>query len=140
MGIDRLVPPTGQVWLWQPHRHRPGIRVLPSRNGSANALPGKRHPEAARVDPADVVPIGIGQATTLTPRCGAAWQAILANDGVVYRPHVVMKPKTSKPAKVTKVEARPTRPATPGQSRLCEIRHGSRVQNPRTAAAALAPA
>lgn len=96
MGIDRIAPELAKFGLGE----KTGIDldgeargVLPTKEWKAKRFAGKRYkPEHRRWLPADVVPIGIGQGyNTYTPLQMAWATAILANNGVAYRPHIVKK-------------------------------------------------
>ena len=114
MGIDRLSPQLAKFGFGS----QTGIDldgeargVLPSKAWKRIRFAGKRYPEAARTwTPADVVPIGIGQGyNTYTPLQVAHAIAILANNGVVYQPHVVKEIENLKTGKISKVAATPVR-------------------------------
>lgn len=114
MGIDRLSPQLAKFGFGS----QTGIDldgeargVLPSKAWKRKRFAGKRYPEAARTwTPADVVPIGIGQGyNTYTPLQVAHAIAILANNGVVYQPHVVKEIENLKTGEISKVAATPVR-------------------------------
>lgn len=98
MGIDRLSPQLAKFGFGE----RTGIDlngesrgVLPSKEWKAERFSSKRYkPEHRRWLPADVVPIGIGQGyNAYTPLQLANATAILANNGIGFRPHLVSKVK-----------------------------------------------
>ena len=127
MGIDRLAPQLAKFGFGSPT----GIDldgeargVLPSKEWKRKRFAGKRYPEAARVwTPADVVPIGIGQGyNTYTPLQVAHAVAILANNGVVYRPHVVKEIENLKTGEITKVEPNPVRDNHPDPANIAFVK------------------
>ena len=127
MGIDRLEPQLAKFGFGSPT----GIDldgeargVLPSKEWKRKRFAGKRYPEAARVwTPADVVPIGIGQGyNTYTPLQVAHAVAILANNGVVYRPHVVKEIENLKTGEITKVEPNPVRDNHPDPANIAFVK------------------
>lgn len=92
MGIDKLHPLLAEFGLGS----KTGIDldgeatgVLPSREWKEKRF-AKSKPEVRRWLPGDIVSIGIGQGyNTYTPLQMANATAILANDGVVFKPHLV---------------------------------------------------
>lgn len=92
MGIDKLHPLLAEFGLGS----KTGIDldgeatgILPSREWKEKRF-AKSKPEARKWLPGDIVSIGIGQGyNTYTPLQMANATAILANDGVVFRPHLV---------------------------------------------------
>ena len=93
----------------------------PAKEWKRKRFAGKRYPRPhARMDPGRRGLIGIGQGLQhLHPLQVAHAVAILANNGVVYRPHVVKEIENLKTGEITKVEPNrcatiiPTRPISP---------------------------
>lgn len=96
MGIDRIAPQLAKFGLGE----RTGIDldgeargVLPTKAWKEKRFSGKNYrPEQRRWLRADVVPIGIGQGYNIYTPLQMAWAtAILANDGIAFRPHVTKR-------------------------------------------------
>ena len=124
MGIDRLEPQLASSALaalpasiWMARHAGVAQQGMEAQTLCRQTLPRGR---TRAWTPADVVPIGIGQGyNTYTPLQVAHAVAILANNGVVYRPHVVKEIENLKTGEITKVEPNrcatiiPTRPISP---------------------------
>lgn len=112
MGIDKIHPVVGQFGLGS----KTGIDldgeatgVLPSKQWKAKRF-AKWGPQATRWLPADVVSIGIGQGfNAYTPLQMANATAIMANDGVVFKPHLVQEVVDTRSGKTRRIEAQPLR-------------------------------
>lgn len=112
MGIDRIHPLVSQFGLGS----LTGIDldgeargVLPSKEWKAKRF-AKSREEVRRWYPADVVSVGIGQGfNAYTPLQMANATAILANDGVVYKPHLVKEVVDTKTGQIRRVEPNPLR-------------------------------
>ncbi|MDN0081197.1 penicillin-binding protein 2 [Crenobacter sp. SG2305] len=112
MGIDKIHPVLSQFGLGS----RTGIDldgeatgVLPSKEWKEKRF-AKYKPEVRRWYPADVVSIGIGQGfNAYTPLQMANAVAIMANDGNVFKPHLVQEVVDAKSGKERRIETQPTR-------------------------------
>ncbi|AXK38760.1 penicillin-binding protein 2 [Crenobacter cavernae] len=107
MGIDKIHPYLAEFGLGK----RTGIDldgeaigVLPSKEWKAKRF--AKHPEnVRRWYPADVVSIGIGQGfNAYTPLQMAQATAVMANDGVVFKPHLVREVADAKSGKSRAIE------------------------------------
>ncbi|MBA4709776.1 penicillin-binding protein 2 [Aquitalea magnusonii] len=112
MGIDKIAPTVGQFGLGRPtgiDLDGEASGVLPTKEWKAKRF-ARYKEEYRRWYPADVVSIGIGQGfNSYTPLQMANAVAILANDGVAYKPHLVQEVVEAKSGKSRLVEARPDR-------------------------------
>ncbi|MCG9063955.1 penicillin-binding protein 2 [Laribacter hongkongensis] len=114
MGIDRIAPELAKFGLGSvtgidlDHEAK---GVLPSKEWKTRRFAAKRYREEhRRWLPADVVPIGIGQGyNAYTPLQMAQATAILANNGVVFKPHVVKEIVDTQTGTSTLVEPQPVR-------------------------------
>ena len=114
MGIDRLAPELAKFGFGE----QTGIDlegevkgILPTKEWKRRRFASKRFSEEARRwMPADVVPIGIGQGyNTYTPLQVAHATAVLANDGIVYPPHVVSERINLRTGEKAQVGGKPVR-------------------------------
>lgn len=111
MGIDKITPTLAKFGLGS----QTGIDldhetkgILPSREWKAKRYADD--PKRREWNRADVISISIGQGSnTYTPLQMAHATAILANDGVVFKPHLVQEIISGKNQAVTKVDATPVR-------------------------------
>ncbi|RMD01854.1 penicillin-binding protein 2 [Aquitalea palustris] len=112
MGIDKIAPTVGQFGLGRPtgiDLDGEASGVLPTKEWKAKRF-ARYKEEYRRWYPADVVSIGIGQGfNAYTPLQMANAVAILANDGVAYKPHLVQEVVDAKSGKSRLVEAKPDR-------------------------------
>jgi penicillin-binding protein 2 len=112
MGIDKIAPTVGQFGLGRPtgiDLDGEASGVLPTKEWKAKRF-ARYKEEYRRWYPADVVSIGIGQGfNSYTPLQMANAVAILANDGVAYKPHLVQEVVEAKSGKSRLVEAKPDR-------------------------------
>ena len=112
MGIDKLHPLLAEFGLGS----KTGIDmdgeatgILPSKEWKEKRF-AKAKPEARKWLPGDIVSIGIGQGyNAYTPLQMANATAILANDGVVFRPHLVREIIDAASGKRQLVAAEPVR-------------------------------
>lgn len=118
MGIDRLSPLLAQFGLGS----KTGIDldgeaagVLPSRKWKAKRF-AKYGPAYSKWIPADVVSVGIGQGfNAYTPLQMAQATAILANNGKVFRPHLVQE--------ISDIQGNKTSPLPPQLMRFLPFSH-----------------
>ncbi|WP_233578639.1 penicillin-binding protein 2 [Aquitalea sp. FJL05] len=112
MGIDKIAPTVGQFGLGRPtgiDLDGEASGVLPTKEWKAKRF-ARYKEEYRRWYPADVVSIGIGQGfNSYTPLQMANAVAILANEGVAYKPHLVQEVVEAKSGKSRLVEAKPDR-------------------------------
>lgn len=112
MGIDKIAPTVGQFGLGRPtgiDLDGEASGVLPTKEWKAKRF-ARFKEEFRRWYPADVVSIGIGQGfNAYTPLQMANGVAILANDGVAYKPHLVQEVVDAKTGKSRLIEAKPDR-------------------------------
>ncbi|WP_240902545.1 penicillin-binding protein 2 [Aquitalea denitrificans] len=112
MGIDKIAPTVGQFGLGRPtgiDLDGEASGVLPTKEWKAKRF-ARYKEEFRRWYPADVVSIGIGQGfNSYTPLQMANGVAILANEGVAYKPHLVQEVVDAKTGKSRLVEAKPDR-------------------------------
>lgn len=111
-GIDKLRPylagfglgePTG---IDLPNEYR---GVLPSPEWKEKRF-AKLPPERRRWNPAEMVPVSIGQGyNAYTPLQMAHATATLANDGVVFRPHLVKELLDHNSRQITLIDPKPVR-------------------------------
>ncbi|KZE24955.1 penicillin-binding protein 2 [Crenobacter luteus] len=112
MGIDRIHPYLAQFGLGRKtgiDLDGEAIGVLPSKEWKARRF--AKYPEnVRRWYPADVVSIGIGQGyNAYTPLQMANATAILANNGVVFKPHLVREVVDARSGKARLIEPDPVR-------------------------------
>lgn len=112
MGVDKVVPYLSQFGLGQAtgidlnHEY---IGVLPSRAWKAKRF-AKYKPAVRNWQPADMVNMSVGQGyNAYTPMQMAFATAILANNGVVYRPHLVKELLDHNTRKITLIDPQPVR-------------------------------
>lgn len=130
MGIDKISPYVGQFGLGG----KTGIDldgeatgVLPSKAWKAKRF-AKYKEEYRRWYPADVVSIGIGQGyNAYTPLQMANGIAILANDGKVFRPHLVQEITDTKTGKKTPVSTEPVRTLPFSVENFEYVKHGMQM-------------
>ncbi|WP_287880223.1 penicillin-binding protein 2 [Aquitalea sp.] len=112
MGIDKIAPTVGQFGLGRPtgiDLDGEASGVLPTKEWKAKRF-ARYKEEFRRWYPADVVSIGIGQGfNSYTPLQMANGVAILANEGVAYKPHLVQEVVDAKTGKSRLIEAKPDR-------------------------------
>jgi penicillin-binding protein 2 len=112
MGIDKIAPTVGQFGLGHPtgiDLDGEASGVLPTKEWKAKRF-ARFKEEFRRWYPADVVSIGIGQGfNAYTPLQMANGVAILANEGVAYKPHLVQEVVDAKTGKSRLIEAKPDR-------------------------------
>lgn len=112
MGIDKIAPTVGQFGLGRPtgiDLDGEASGVLPTKEWKAKRF-ARYKEEYRRWYPADVVSIGIGQGfNSYTPLQMANAVAILANDGVAYKPHLVREVVEAKSGRSRLVEAKADR-------------------------------
>ena len=111
-GIERLRPYLAQFGLGEvtgidlPHEYR---GVLPSPEWKEKRF-SKLSAEQRKWNPAEMVPVSIGQGyNAYTPLQMAHATASLANDGVVYRPHLVKELLDHNRRQVTLIDPKPER-------------------------------
>lgn len=129
MGIDKIHPLLAEFGLGS----KTGIDldgeaqgVLPSKEWKAKRFANSKKSNAGRWLPGDVVSIGIGQGyNTYTPLQMAHATAILANGGIVYKPHLVREIIDSGSGKRTPVLAsEPVRKALFKQADIDYVKKG----------------
>ncbi|WP_293759659.1 penicillin-binding protein 2 [uncultured Aquitalea sp.] len=112
MGIDKIAPTVGQFGLGRPtgiDLDGEASGVLPTKEWKAKRF-ARYKEEFRRWYPADVVSIGIGQGfNAYTPLQMANATAILANDGVAFKPHLVQQVVDAKTGKPRVIEPKPDR-------------------------------
>ena len=113
LGIDKTAPYLAQFGLGQPtgidlpNEYR---GVLPTREWKAKRFAKSKNPSAREWRASEMVSISIGQGyNAYTPLQMAHATASLANDGVVYRPHLVKELLDHERRQMTVIEPRPTR-------------------------------
>jgi penicillin-binding protein 2 len=110
MGIDKIAPTVGQFGLGRPtgiDLDGEASGVLPTKEWKAKRF-ARYKEEFRRWYPADVVSIGIGQGfNAYTPLQMANGIAILANDGVAYKPHLVQEVVDARSGKSRLIAAKP---------------------------------
>ncbi|KIA81091.1 penicillin-binding protein 2 [Chromobacterium amazonense] len=112
MGIDKIHPVVGSFGLGS----KTGIDldgeasgVLPSKEWKAKRF-ARYKPEVRRWYPADVVSVGIGQGfNSYTPLQMANATAIMANNGIAFKPHLVQQVVDSKTGQVRLIEPKPVK-------------------------------
>lgn len=130
MGIDRIHPLIAQFGLGS----KTGIDldnessgVLPSKEWKARRF-AKARPEVRKWYPADVVSVGIGQGfNAYTPLQMANATAILANDGKVFKPHLVQKIVDARSGKERVIEQQPQRVLAFKPEHLSTVKEGMRA-------------
>ncbi|MDO1509325.1 MULTISPECIES: penicillin-binding protein 2 [unclassified Neisseria] len=113
LGIDKTVPYLAEFGLGDqtgidlPHEYR---GVLPSREWKAKRF-AKAKSESARIwNPSEMVSVSIGQGyNAYTPLQMAHATASLANNGVVYRPHLVKELLNHERREITLIDPKPVR-------------------------------
>lgn len=112
MGVNRVHPYLAQFGLGQltgidlSHEYK---GILPSREWKEKRF-AKAKPAVRAWLPADMVSMSIGQGyNAYTPLQMAYATAILANDGVVYRPHLVKQLLDHQSKKITLIDPQPIR-------------------------------
>lgn len=112
MGVDKMSPYLAEFGLGKqtgidiPHEY---AGVLPSRQWKAKRF-SKYNLTARTWQPADSVSMAIGQGyNAYTPLQMAFATAILANDGIVYRPHLVQALLDHNERKITYIDPQPVR-------------------------------
>jgi len=112
MGIDKIAPTVAQFGLGSPtgiDLDGEASGVLPTKEWKAKRF-ARYKEEFRRWYPADVVSIGIGQGfNAYTPLQMANGVAILANDGVAFKPHLVQEVVDARNGKSRQIEAKPDR-------------------------------
>ena len=112
MGIDKIHPALAQFGLGSKSGidlDGESIGVLPSKEWKAKRF-ARYKEEFRRWYPADVVSIGIGQGfNAYTPLQMANATAIMANDGQVFKPHLVQQVVDTRSGKARIIEPMPTR-------------------------------
>ncbi|OWY40903.1 penicillin-binding protein 2 [Xenophilus sp. AP218F] len=129
MGIDKIHPVVGSFGLGS----KTGIDldgeasgVLPSKEWKAKRF-ARYKEEFRRWYPADVVSVGIGQGfNSYTPLQMANATAIMANNGVVFKPHLVQQVVDSKSGKTRQIEPQPVRQLPYPQEYFDYIKEGMR--------------
>ncbi|UOO81451.1 penicillin-binding protein 2 [Uruburuella testudinis] len=113
LGIDKTAPYLAEFGLGSPtgidlpNEYR---GVLPSKEWKAKRFAKSKNPSAREWQPAEMVSVSIGQGyNTYTPLQMAHATASLANDGVVYRPHMVKELLDHERRQITLIEPKPTR-------------------------------
>ncbi|MDO5639046.1 MAG: penicillin-binding protein 2 [Neisseria sp.] len=113
LGIDKTAPYLAEFGLGEqtgidlPNEYR---GVLPSREWKARRFAKSKNPSAREWHAAEMVSVSIGQGyNTYTPLQMAHATASLANDGVVYRPHMVKELLDHERRQMTVIEPKPTR-------------------------------
>lgn len=134
MGVDKTAPYLAQFGLGQ----KTGIDlnneyqgVLPTRAWKEKRF-AKLPENRRRWNPAEMVSVSIGQGyNTYTPLQMAHATAILANNGVVYRPHLVSQILDHGSKQVMLIEPQPERVLPFSQSNFDYIKHSmTRVLQP----------
>jgi penicillin-binding protein 2 len=141
VGIDRISPVVGQFGLGSKtgiDLDGEAIGVLPSKEWKAKRF-ARYGANYQRWVPADVVSIGIGQGfNSYTPLQMANGIAILANQGKVFRPHLVENIMDIKTGKSQAVSTKPLRQLPFPQSYFEYIKQGmANVLKPGGTAAAI---
>ncbi|WP_107860817.1 penicillin-binding protein 2 [Neisseria weaveri] len=113
LGIDKTSPYLAEFGLGEPtgidlpHEYR---GVLPSKEWKAKRFAKSKNPSQRKWNPAEMVSVSIGQGyNTYTPLQMAHATASLANDGVVYRPHMVKELLDHERQQITVIEPKPTK-------------------------------
>ena len=126
MGIDKVAPYLKQFDLGQltgidlPNENK---GILPSREWKKERF--KKSPKNQEWHPSEMVSISIGQGyNTYTPLQMAHATAILSNNGVVYRPHVVKELHNHQTQQITLVDPKPERTLPYKQSNFDYVKKG----------------
>ena len=126
MGIDKVEPYLKQFDLGQltgidlPNENK---GILPSKTWKRERF--KKSPKNQEWHPSEMVSISIGQGyNTYTPLQMAHATATLANNGVVYRPHVVKELHNHQTQEITVVDPKPERTLPFKQSNFDYIKKG----------------
>ena len=127
MGIDKVAPYLAQFDLGQ----QTGIDlnneyrgILPSREWK-EARFAKSKPAVRAWQPADMVSASIGQGyNTYTPLQMAHATAILANDGVVFRPHLVSQLLDHNSQQITLIDPKPVKTLPFSRSNFEYVKQG----------------
>ncbi|MFV2029779.1 penicillin-binding protein 2 [Neisseria sp. S1] len=113
MGIDKTAPYLAEFGLGEqtgidlPNEYR---GVLPTREWKAQRFAKSKNPAAREWKASEMVSISIGQGyNTYTPLQMAHATASLANNGVVYRPHMVKELLDHERRQITLIDPKPTR-------------------------------
>jgi penicillin-binding protein 2 len=141
MGIDRIWPVVGQFGLGSKtgiDLDGEAVGILPSKEWKARRF-ARAGAQYQKWLPADVVSIGIGQGfNSYTPLQMANAVAIMANDGKVFRPHLVDSIVDIKTGKSQRINADPLRQLPYPQSYFEYIKAGMEgVLKPGGTAAAI---
>lgn len=113
LGIDKTDPYLAEFGLGSPT----GIDlpneykgILPSREWKAKRFAKSKDPKAREWHPSEMVSVSIGQGyNAYTPLQMAHATASLANDGVVYRPHLVKELLDHERREITLIDPKPER-------------------------------
>ena len=126
MGIDKVSPYLKQFDLGQitgidlPNESK---GILPSKEWKKERF--KKSPKNQEWHPSEMVSISIGQGyNTYTPLQMAHATATLANNGVVYRPHVVKELHNHQTQEITLVDPKPERTLPFKQSNFDYVKKG----------------
>ncbi|SUA35878.1 penicillin-binding protein 2 [Neisseria zoodegmatis] len=113
VGIDKTWPYLAEFGLGSatgidlPHEYK---GVLPSREWKAKRFAKSKDPKAREWNPAEMVSVSIGQGyNAYTPLQMAHATASLANNGVVYRPHLVKELLDHERREITLIDPKPER-------------------------------
>lgn len=113
LGIDKTSPYLAEFGLGEqtgidlPHEYR---GVLPSREWKAKRFAKAKNPRSREWQAAEMVSVSIGQGyNAYTPLQMAQATASLANDGVVYRPHLVKELLDHDRREITLIDPKPER-------------------------------
>ncbi|HRM22472.1 MAG TPA: penicillin-binding transpeptidase domain-containing protein, partial [Neisseria sp.] len=113
LGIDKTAPYLAEFDLGRqtgidlPNEYR---GVLPSREWKAQRFAKSKNPAARTWNASEMVSVSIGQGyNAYTPLQMAHATASLANDGVVYRPHMVKELLDHERRQITLIEPKPER-------------------------------
>lgn len=113
MGIDKTAPYLAEFGLGEqtgidlPNEYR---GVLPTREWKAQRFAKSKNPAAREWKASEMVSVSIGQGyNTYTPLQMAHATASLANNGVVYRPHMVKELLDHERRQITLIDPKPTR-------------------------------
>ncbi|WP_434779358.1 penicillin-binding protein 2 [Neisseria sp. Ec49-e6-T10] len=140
MGIDKIHPTLKEFGLGEYtgidlDNEAKGIR--PSKEWKAERYKSK--PNEAKWNPADVINVSIGQGyNTYTPLQMANATAILANEGVAFKPHIVQEVINNRTGTVTKIDPQPDRILPFSKSNMDYVKHAMvKVMKPGGTAARL---
>lgn len=126
MGIDKVAPYLKEFGLGE----QTGIDlpneskgILPTREWKKERF--KKSPKNQEWQPSEMVSISIGQGyNTYTPLQMAHATAILSNDGVVFRPHIVKELLNHQTKEITLVDPKPERTLTYKKTNFDYIKRG----------------